>query len=183
MKEIMKNEALDNLIYEIRGKEVMLDSDLAELYQVETKRINEAVKNNPKKFPERFLFRLSEKEYLSLKSKISTSKGGSRKGHTAFTEQSVYMLATILKSKIATEVSIRIMDAFVNMRHYLNCNNNILPNKILLLESKVDNNTKRIDELFDKFNPKEILHNHIFYEGNFYNSYSLLLDILNNAKK
>ena len=125
MNEIIEKENVENMIYEIRGKEVMLDSDLAKLYQVETKRINEAVKNNPDKFPERYLFRLTEKEYLSLKSKISTSKGGSRKGHTAFVEQGVYMLATVLKSKVATKVSIRIMDTFVKMRHYINYNNNL----------------------------------------------------------
>ncbi len=110
------------MIYEIDGKKVMLDSDLAKLYNVETKRINEAVKNNPEKFPDRYLFRITDKEYNSLKSKISTSKCGSRKGHTAFVEQGVYMLATILKSDVATEVSIRIMDTFVRMRHYIKYN-------------------------------------------------------------
>jgi len=96
MNEIMEKEmiSINDMIYEVRGVQVMLDSDLAELYQVETKRINEAVKNNPDKFPERFYFRISESEYGDLKSKISTSKGGSRKGHTAFTEQGVYMHAT-----------------------------------------------------------------------------------------
>ena len=117
MNELMKEINIEEKIYEIGGIEVMLDSDLAELYHVETKRINEAVKNNPKKFPNRYLYRITDKEYNYLKSKISTSKGGSRKGHTAFTEQGVYMLATILKSNVATEVSIRIMDAFVRMRH------------------------------------------------------------------
>lgn len=111
---------IDDMIYEIRGVQVMLDSDLAKLYQVETKRINEAEKNNPEKFPERYYFRISEYEYLSLKSKISTSRGGSRKGHTAFTEQGIYMLATILKSKVATKVSIAIMDTFVKMQQYIN---------------------------------------------------------------
>ena len=131
MNEVMEKEVIhiENMIYEINGKEVMLDSDLANLYKVETKRINEAVKNNPEKFPSRYLFRLSESEYHYLKSKISTSKGGSRKGHTAFTEQGVYMLATILKSKVATEVSIRIMDTFVKMRHYINYNKSFLPNR------------------------------------------------------
>ena len=185
MNKIIKNEniGIENLIYKIRGVEVMLDTDLAELYKVETKRINEAVKNNPEKFPERYVFRISEDDYKILKSKISTSKGGSRKGHTAFTEQGVYMLATILKSKIATEVSIRIMDTFVKMRHYLNYNNEILPNRVLLLEDKVDNNTKRIDELFDKFNPKDIVKDKIFFAGEFYDAYSLILDIFNSAYK
>ena len=129
MNEIIeKNINIEDMIYEIRGKQVMLDSDLAKLYHVETKRINEAVKNNPLKFPERFCFKISEEEYLNLKSKFSTSSlkntyGGSRKGHTVFTEQGVAMLATILKSKIATQVSINIMDAFVNMRKFIKENN------------------------------------------------------------
>ena len=185
MNEIIKNDVIDikNMIYEIDGKEVMLDSDLAKLYHVETKRINEAVKNNSNKFPKRYLIRISDSEYNSLKSKISTSKGGSRKGHTAFTEQGVYMLATILKSPVATEVSIRIMDTFVKMRHYINYNNNILPRKFLLLENKVDENTKRIDELFDKFSPKEIAKDAIFYKGDIYDAYSVLLDIFNLSKE
>ena len=165
----------------IQACHLVATRDLAKIYQVETKRINEAVKNNPEKFPSRYLFRLSENEYHFLKSKISTSKGGSRKGHTAFTEQGVYMLATILKSKVATEVSIRIMDTFVKMRHYINLNNYLLPNKVLLLEEKVDNNTKRIDELFDKFNPNDIIKKSIFFESEFYDAYSLLLDIFNRS--
>ena len=136
MKELIKIENIEDMIYEIDGVEVMLDTDLAKLYHVETKRINEAVKNNFEKFPKRYLFRITETEYNHLKSKISTSKGGSRKGHAAFTEQGVYMLATILKSKVATEVSIRIMDAFVKMRHYINYNQNFLRHRYMLLEEK-----------------------------------------------
>lgn len=148
---------------------------------METKRINEALKNNPDKFPERFSFRITEKEYAFLKSKISTSKGGSRKGHSVFTEQGLYMLATILKSKVAVTVSIAIMDAFVKMRHYINYNKSFLPHKFMLLEKKVDDNTKRINELFDKFDPKDIVKDYLFFEGDFYDSYSLLLDIFNKA--
>ena len=185
MNELAVKDVLniENMIYEIDGKEVMLDSDLAKLYNVETKRINEAVKNNPEKFPDRYLLRITDKEYNFLKSKISTSKGGSRKGHTAFVEQGVYMLATILKSKTATEVSIRIMDTFVKMRHYINYNKNILPRRFLLLEDKVDENTKRIDELFDKFNPKIITKNSIFFKGDIYDAYSVLIEIIDLAKE
>ena len=185
MNEIIEKEniIIEDMIYEIRGKQVMLDYDIAKLYQVETKRINEAVKNNPDKFPKRFSFRITEEEYNSLKSKISTSKGGSRKGHTVFTEQGLYMLATILKSKVATEVSIAIMDTFVKMRHYINYNKDFLPHKFMLLEKKVDDNTKRINELFDKFDPKDIVKDYIFFEGDFYDSYSLLLDIFNKVKE
>ena len=184
MNKIIEKEniKIENMIYEVNGKQVMLDCDIAKLYQVETKRINEAVKNNPDKFPQRFCFRITEKEFGNLRSKFSTSKGGSRKGHTVFTEQGIYMLATILKSKVATEVSIAIMDTFVNMRHYINYNKNFLPHKFLILENKVDENTKKINELFDKFDPKVIVKDYIFFEGDFYDSYSLLLDILNKVK-
>ena len=121
MNEIIEKENIniEDLIYEINGKEVMIDSDLAKLYQVETKRINEAVKNNPEKFPSRFSFILDKSELeLVSRSKISTLNIKGR-GHNVkyaprvFTEQGVYMLATILKSKVATEVSIKIMDTFV----------------------------------------------------------------------
>jgi hypothetical protein len=167
MNEIAEKDVIniENMIYEIDGTEVMLDTDLAKLYNVETKRINEAVKNNPEKFPDRYLFRITDKEYNSLKSKFSTSKGGSRKEHTAFTEQGVYMLATIFKSKEATEVSIRIMDAFVNIHQYIyNCKA-LLSRGLMLLESKVDENTKKIDELFIKFNQKEITKESRFFKG------------------
>ncbi len=121
---IITEEDIRNKIYVIRGMEVMLDSDLAKLYHVETKRINEAVKNNPKKFPERFAFRISETEYNSLKSKISTSKGGSRKGHTVFTEQDVAMLSSVLKTERANVMSVNIIRAFVTMKHMIKDNIN-----------------------------------------------------------
>ena len=106
----------------------------------------------------------------------------SRPNPRVFTEQEVYLLATILKSKEAIKTSIRIMDTFVKMRHYINYNKNILPRRFLLLEEKVDNNTKRIDELFDKFNPKEITKDSIFFKGDIYDAYSVLLEIFNLAK-
>ena len=93
------------------------------------------------------------------------------------------MLATVLKSKVATKVSIAIMDTFVKMRHYINYNIDALPRRFLLLEEKVDNNTKRINELFDKFDPKDIVKDYLFFEGDFYDAYSVLLDILNRPRK
>ena len=114
---------------------------------------------------------------------LTSNWGGTRKLPFAFTEQGVYMLATIIKSKTATEVSIRIMDTFVKMRHYINFNKNILPRRFLLLEDKVDENTKRIDELFDKFNPKIITKNSIFFKGDIYDAYSVLIEIINLAKE
>lgn len=175
---VKENEKIENLIYEIRGKQVMLDSDLARLYGVETKRINEAVKNNYDKFPERFSWVLNDKDVTNLRPKISTSSyGGRRYNPRVFTEQGVAMLATILKSKIATRVSIAIMDAFVLMRRYISTN---------LVEQKYINNQvlkntediKILKETFDEFKPKI---NSIFYEGQIYDAYSLLMDILNKA--
>lgn len=188
MNEIIEKEkiVIEDMIYEVRGVQVMLDSDIAKLYQVETKRINEAVKNNTAKFPERFSWVLTSDEVKNIRSKISTLEVKGRGKYSkyvprVFTEQGLYMLATILKSKVATEVSIAIMDTFVKMRHYINYNKEFLPHNFMLLERKVDDNTKRINELFDKFNPKDIVKDYIFFEGDFYDSYSLLLDILNKA--
>ena len=180
---VSDNIKIENMIYEIRGKKVMLDSDLADLYGCKngTKEINQAVKNNIEKFPERYCFRITEKEYSSLKSKILTSKGGSRKGHTVFTEQGVYMLATILKGKLATSITIAIMDAFVAMKSIINTS--LIEQKYinsLVLEH--DNEIKLLQESFNKLNTKES-NNHIFYEGQIYDSYSLLIDILSKAKK
>ena len=190
MNEIIENEIINikDMIYEINGVEVMLDSDLAKLYNVETKRINEAVKNNPDKFPERFSWQLSLNETINFsRSKFSTLKierGSNIKyGARVFTEQGIYMLATIIKSKTATEVSIRIMDTFVKMRHYINYNKSFLPHRFLLLEEKVDKNTKKIDELFDKFSPKDIVKDYLFFEGELYDAYSVLLDIFNSSKE
>ena len=189
MNEIIEKENInvEDMIYEIDGKEVMLDSDLAKLYSVETKRINEAVKNNPDKFPNRFSYILDKEKIEFLRSKFSTLEIKGQGQYTkyaprVFTEQGIYMLATILKSKVATEVSIRIMDTFVRMRHYINYNKNVLPRRFLLLEDKVDENTKRIDELFDKFNPKEITKDSIFFKGDIYDAYSVLLEIFNLSK-
>lgn len=115
MYEIEDKIDIKDMIYNVRDKQVMLDSDLAKLYHVDTKRINEAVSRNKEKFPERFCFRITEKEHDYLKSQIATSKGGARKGHTAFTEQGVTMITTILKFKIVVKTSAVIMDAFVKM--------------------------------------------------------------------
>ena len=181
MYKLKEDLSIENMIYEIRGRQVMLDCDLAKLYNVETKRINEAVKNNPDKFPERFYFRINENEFFSLKSKISTSKGGSRKGHNVFTEQGIAMLSTILKSKVAVETSIRIMDAFVKMRKYISANL-IEQDNMKNMLIKHDNEIKLLQESFSKLEEKEKI-NHIFYEGQIYDAYSLLIDIFKEAKE
>lgn len=113
-------EEIRNRIYTIRGKQVMLDKDLAELYGVEVKRLNEAVKRNSKRFPEDFMFQLDNEEWEILKSQFATSSwGGARKLPYAFTEQGVAMLSSVLRSDTAIEVNIRIMRTFVAVRQYL----------------------------------------------------------------
>ena len=190
---VIKNEEdIKNMIYEIRGKQVMLDSDLAKLYQVETKRINEAVKNNPLKFPERYSFILKNQEHENLRSKISTSSlpshGGRRYNPRVFTEQGVAMLATILKSKIATEVSIAIMDAFVLARHLI-LNNEKLFNNLLNINNRLDNYENKLiehDNNFDKIfkllenkPEKEI----IFYDGEIFDAYAKIVELFKLAKE
>jgi phage regulator Rha-like protein len=122
MQEHQIIEIVQTKIYAIRNQKVMLDSDIADIYGVETKRINEAVRNNPEKFPTDFVFELNEEEQEFLRSKISTLKTGRGKHRKyaikAFTEQGIYMLATILKSPVATQVTVAIMRAFVAMRHF-----------------------------------------------------------------
>ena len=182
---VSNNIKIENMIYEIRGKKVMLDSDLAKLYNVETKRINEAVKNNIEKFPERYCFKLSDNESDNLLVEIFDQKiekrGGKYKNPRVFTEQGVYMLATILKSKEATKITIAIMDAFIVMKKIINTS--LIEQKYFNeLTIKNTEDIKLLQESFDKLNTKES-NNHIFYEGQIYDSYSLLIDILSRAKK
>jgi phage regulator Rha-like protein len=117
MKSPISIENLQASILEIRGNKVLLDSDVAKIYGVETKRINEAVRNNLEKFPEAYILELSLEEWSALKSKFSTStKGGKVKPPTAFPEKGLYMLATILKSKQATQATFAIIEAFAKIR-------------------------------------------------------------------
>ena len=184
MNQIVENN-IENLIYEIRGKQVMLDSDLAKLYGCKngTKEINQAVKNNLDKFPERFSWILTLDEYEVLRSKFLTSSlknnhGGRRYNVRVFTEQGVAMLATILKSKIATQVSIKIMDAFVSLKKYVNNYEYRISN----IETKIIDYDNKFDRLFEALDKKE-KQSHIFFEGQIYDAYSLLIDILKEAEE
>jgi phage regulator Rha-like protein len=127
-------QSIKSMIYKIRGYQVMLDADLAKIYQVETKRLNEAVKRNIDRFPPEFMFRLTKDEYENLKSQIATSKGeyenlksqfvtsswgGRRKLPFAFTEHGVIMLSSVLNSKIANQINIAVVKAFIEMRRYI----------------------------------------------------------------
>ena len=185
MNSIILNEELriENMIYEIRGKQVMLDSDLAKLYQVETKRINEAVYRNKEKFPERFCFKLSDEESYNFLVAICDQKnerrGGRYKNPRVFTEQGVAMLATVLKSKAATQVSIKIMDAFVAMKKYIS--NNLINQKYYNdMTIRHDSEIKLLQESFNKFEEKKI-NNETYYNGQIYDAYSKIIDIFKTA--
>ena len=180
MNEMTEIKDIESKIYNIRGVEVMLDSDLAKQYQCAngTKSINLAVKRNIERFPSDFYFQLNEEEFNKIcgfNLKLQNNK--IRSLPYVFTEQGVAMLATIIRTDVAATVSIDIMRAFVRMRNYIKYNDQLLPRKYLLLEEKVDNNTKRIDELFDKFNPKVITKNSIFFQNDIYDAYSVLMKI------
>ena len=178
-------EIVEKRIYKSRNKLVMLDSDLAYLYGVETKRINEAVKNNIDKFPERYSWKLTDSEskiFLveNFDQKIER-RGGKYKNPRVFTEQGTMMLATILKSKIATEVTIKIMDAFVMMKSYISkdlLNQKYINDLVLTDHFKIEN----IENTLKSFN-KEEKKNEIFFNGQIFDAYSKIYDILSKANK
>ena len=182
---VKDNIKIEDLIYEIRGKQVMLDSDLAILYGCKngTKEINQSVKNNINKFPERFSWKLTDIESKNFLVKNFDQKieqrGGRYKNPRVFTEQGVAMLATILKTKTATSVSIKIMDAFVAMRKYIASNN--YENRISNIETKLIDYDNKFELVFDKLD--NTVNNHIFFEGQIYDAYSLMMDILKEAKE
>ena len=173
---------IEDMIYEVRGVQVMLSSDVAKLYHVETRRINEVIKRNINRFPSSFCFQLTNEEIsnLSLRSQFATlNKNNNLRGQHykylpyVLTEQGIMMLSGLLKSDIAVKVNIEIIDAFVKMRKYFANNNEILlnhENRLLFLESTLD-----------KFKEKEM--NKIFFENELYDAYSLLIDILGKSNK
>lgn len=171
MNEVITNEnKIENMIYEIRGKQVMLDSDLAQLYGCKngTKVINQAVHRNIDRFPNDFYFQLTEDEYLSLKSQTVTSSsnnnyGGVRKLPYVFTEQGVAMLASVLRTDVASKMSVAIMRAFVSMRHYIGNNEYRISN----IETKIiehDKNIQLLQESFDKLEEQRKI-NEIYFNG------------------
>lgn len=180
MNDILKEEKIENMIYEVRGKQVMLDSDLAILYECKngTKTINQAVKRHINKFPERYMFQLNKDEYLSLRSQFGTSSpnnyGGVRKLPYVFTEQGVAMLATIIRTEVADIISMQIIDAFVYMRRYLSNDNK---NNMLINH---ENRILKLEESLDKLSSKQ---SSIIYDGKIYDAYSILVDILNKARE
>ncbi len=180
-----KVEKVENLIYEVRGVQVMLDADLARLYECAngTKTINQAVNRHLDRFPEDFYFQLTKEEYLNLKSQVGTSSsneyGGVRKLPYVFTEQGVAMLASVLRTNVASSVSVDIMRAFVIMKKYISKNllEQTYINELVLKDSK---RIDLLEETLSKFKEKN---NHLFFEGQIYDAYSKISEIFSNAKR
>ena len=181
-----KEVKIEDMIYEIRGKQVILASDVAKLYNSETKIINQVVKRNINRFPNHFCFQLTDKEYYSLRSQNVTSKenmpisrGGNRYLPYAFTEHGIMMLSGLLKSEIAAEINVKIINAFIAMRKYIS--NNLIEQSYI--NNLVLEDHKKIKLLEESFNKMDEKNNHLFFKGQVYDAYSLLIDIFNQSKK
>lgn len=185
---IVLDKTIRNLIFVIREQQVMMDSDLAALYQVETKVFNQAVKRNIARFPDAFRFQLTNEEYEGLRSQIVTSngRGGRRYLPYVFTEQGIAMLSAVLNNDIAIQVSIQIMTAFVEMRRFL-VNNTVLFEKISEVNWRQQEFEKKTDERFEKVFNYIAEHNEvkqkIFFDGQIYDAFSLLVELVGKAEK
>ena len=211
----MENEIstlqIEKKIFVIRGVQVMIDRDIAELYGVETRVLNQAVKRNISRFPEEFMFQLARKEIDCLMSQIATSRGtdsvksqivtsrnnmftgqegGTRKLPFAFTEQGCAMISAVLKSETAVQVSIQIMKAFVSMRHFVQNNSQIFAELKSIREHQLETDVhlkesdKRIDQLFtlmDKYNVNDT--QGIFFQGQIFDAYAKFESFIQSAQK
>ena len=211
IKDDISNEEIKNLIYTIRGKQVMLDSDVAMLYHYQTKRINEAVKRNKERFPENFCFQLTTEEIKNIKmpnvvlnlknennwSQFATSSKSENIKHRGkkylpyvFTEQGIAMLSGLLKNEIAVQISINIMDAFIEMRKFLLSNGQVFDRlsnveyKLLEQNKVLTEHEEKFEKVFDELqkNEKEEFKQKIFFDGQIYDAYSLIIGIIKRAK-
>lgn len=206
IKNEITKEKIKNLIYTIREKQVMLDSDVAMLYNYPTKRINETVNRNKQRFPENFCFQLTNEEYEvircknvtlnqnnmqekidnSLRSQFATlneniGRGKHRKYLPyVFTEQGIAMLSGLLKNDIAIRVSINIMNAFVEMRKFLMLNGQVFE-RLTSMEYKLLEHDKKFEEVFNQLQVEENIKQRIFFDGQIYDAYSLIVDIIKKA--
>lgn len=186
MNEILEKEKIENLIYEIRGVQVMLSSDVAKLYDVETKVLNQTIKRNINRFPNFFCFQLTDEEIDELSSRsqnVTMNKSNNLRGYNikylpyVLTEQGIMMLSGLLKSDIAVKVNIQIIDAFVKMRRFIS--NKQLNNEILINH---ENRIQRLEETFNKMQEKQKI-NKIFFDGQIFDAYVLMLDIFETAQE
>ena len=180
---------IQSMIKTVRGQQVMLDRDLATLYGVENRVLNQAVKRNVERFPEDFMFQLNKAEEDDLKSQnVTSSWGGRRKLPYAFTEQGIAMLSSVLRSPMAVDVNIRIMRAFVAMRRFIISNAQLFQRletieyHQLEMKQHQEQTDKRIDEVFKRLDAKVLPTQGIFYDGQVFDAYHFVCDLIRKAK-
>lgn len=183
-----------DMIYTVRGQQVMLDSDLAELYEVETGALNRAAKRNENRFPEDFRFRLTDDEYENLRCQFGISSddlrefasGGRRYMPYVYTEQGVAMLSGVLRSKVAVDTSVRIMRAFVEMRHFIADNAHMFE-QIRSIDHRLDSlersTNERFERVFDYMETHKTPSQKVFFEGQVYDAFELLISLVQRAKR
>lgn len=183
---MVDENTIQNKIYTLRGLQVMLDRDLAELYGVETKVFNQAVKRNSERFPADFMFQLTKEELENWRSQFVTSnkeKMGLRRPPYAFTEQGVSMLSAVLKSSMAVDMSVKIIRTFVNMRKFI-ATNGVLFQKIDMIEQKLLKHDDKFNQLFNAIESKELKPDHgIFYENQIFDAYVFVGNLIKSAKR
>lgn len=181
---VISDHPVEKMIFTIRGVQVILDQDLAILYGVETRRLNEQVKRNISRFPEDFMFQLTSEEFKNLKSQNATSSwGGRRKLPNAFTELGVSMLSSVLTSEIAIQANVQIMRAFAAMRRFLVSNAQVFQ-RLENLEYKLIATDQKVERLYDmleegKLEPKQ----GIFFEGQIFDAYSFVCGLIKRATR
>ncbi len=189
MYELKEDIDIKDLIYEMRDIQVMLDSDVAYLFGYEVKQLNRQVTRNKDRFPKNYCFRITKEEYDSLRCQNGTLKnarGEHRKYMPyVFTEYGITMLAGLLKSKVAVEASIRIVNQFIEMKKLLKKNNDSLSliYDIYNIKNKLLDHDKNFEIIFNKFDRKEDLKSKLFFNGEIYDAYSLLVDKIGKANK
>ena len=177
--------AIENRIFTIRGKQVMFDRDLAKLFEVQAKAMNQAVKRNLKRFPEEFMFQLDAQEFTEWRSQIVTSKGdikGLRKRPYAFTEQGIAMLSTVLRSPIAIEVSIRIMNVFVALRQQALAVQ-VYDSRFRLIENTLSRHEQNFEQLFTHLEKKQMPNHGIFFNNQIFDAYVFFSELIQRANK
>jgi len=182
--EIILTEDIKSKIFTIRGVQVMLDFHLAAIYKVETRRLNEQVKRNINRFPDRFMFQLNNTEWDNLKSQFATSSwGGVRKLPYVFTEQGIAMLSSVLKSNTAIEASIMIMNAFITMRRFLMENASTFQ-RFDRIELKQLESDQKFEQLFKALESKKLAPTQgIFFDGQIFDAYQFVSDLIRSAEK
>lgn len=182
----LQSTSAEKRIFTLRGVEVILDKDLAELYHVETKRLNEQVRRNSERFPPEFMFQLTKEEWDSLRSQNATKNG--RGQHTkyapyAFTEHGVIMLAALLKSDVATKASVVVVKAFVTMRRFLVSNAQVFQ-RLDRIEYKLQESDHKFEDIYSKLEEKSLEPKQgIFYDGQIYDSYTFVVSLIKSAAR